>query len=159
MGYVIAHWSRRGNLIGWLAGEDASNCRSGDYQPGLVDLLGLPFKRFTHFLCVNRRNSINFNSKLTCITIFLNYINLSHPSFFSILTRMESPDPSSPIETVGIYAFYMASVIFHKWLIVCFPVKMIWIIVRLHQDSEEVIILRNAPTKAKVLPKSNPSHL
>lgn len=87
MGHVIAHWNRWGNLIGWLAGEDASNYRSGDYQPGLVDLLGLPFKRFTHFLYMNRRNSINFNSKLTCITIF--WITLISPILHSSASSPE----------------------------------------------------------------------
>ena len=63
--HVITHWDRSGNLIAGLDVGDVSNY----HHFGLVDLLGLLFKTFTHSLYMSRRNSINVNSKLTCITI------------------------------------------------------------------------------------------
>ena len=63
--HVITHWDRSGNLIARLDVGDVSNY----HHLGLVDLLGLLFKSFTHSLYMSRRNSTNVNSKLTCITI------------------------------------------------------------------------------------------
>lgn len=38
----------------------------------------------------------------------------------------------------------MASIFLHEKLVVCFPVKIKWNTVHLHQDGEETLVLRSA---------------
>lgn len=77
------------DLIASLDVGDATSDCSSDHQPGLVDLLGLLLKSFTHFLCKRRRTSMNVNSKLTFMTILRSKFNQSSIFHSSALSQQQ----------------------------------------------------------------------